>query len=91
MPLDGFFGGVKEELEAFLDGKTANGGNDGVAGVLKIGDVLIGIVVVLVIGIEIGIVERIVDDVDFGEWDLVLFVDEALGELGDSDDAVGEH
>ena len=86
---DSFFGGTHEKTETFLDGKTTDSGNDGVAVVFELRDVFIGVVVILVVRFEVRVIERIINDVDFIERDAVFFVNETFGRLGNGDDFVG--
>lgn len=88
---DSFGGGMEEVGQAFLDGKAADGADDGVAFSLERFEVFVVTFVEEVSLFEEIFVEGVVNDVDFVEGDGVFFVDDAFGSFGDGEDLVGEH
>lgn len=76
--------------KTFLDGEAANGGDDGVAEGFEFFDVGVVFGIEAIRIFQKIFVERVVDDVDFFERDVVFFVDEAFGGFRDGKNAIGK-
>ena len=81
---------MHEVMKTFLHGKAANSRDNCIAGKFEFFEVTVGRIVELIAVGVIVFVKRVIYDIDFVKWNVIFFMDDALGGFGDGDDFVGK-